>query len=52
MKYFKKYGWMLEYKPRYFQEQISEIIGKQKQRGYWKCPNCESKKNNKNIKRM
>ena len=52
MKYCKKCGWVLEYRPRSFQEQISEIIGKQKERGYWKCPNCDSTNNSKDIKRM
>ena len=42
MKYCKKCGWMLEYRPRSFREQIEEIIGSKVKRGYWKCPNCGS----------
>jgi len=44
MKYCKKCGWMLEYRPRSFREQIEEIIGNKIKRGYWKCPNCGFKK--------
>jgi len=40
----KKWGWMLEYIPRSFREQIEEIIGEQKRKGYWRCPNCGFKK--------
>jgi uncharacterized protein with PIN domain len=40
----KKCGWVLEYIPRSFHEQIEEIIGNKIKRGYWKCPNCGSKK--------
>jgi len=36
----KKCGWILEYIPRSFREQIEEIIGSKVKRGYWKCPNC------------
>ena len=44
MKYCKKCGWMLEYRPRSFQEQIKEVIGGQKKKGYWICPNCSLKR--------
>ena len=44
MKYCKKCGWMLEYRPRSFRAQIEEIIGGKVKRGYWKCPNCGFKK--------
>lgn len=40
MKYCKKCGWVLEYVPRSYQEHISEILGTQKKRGYWKCNKC------------
>jgi len=40
----KKCGWVLEYVPHSFREQIEEIIGGQDRRGYWRCPNCNSKK--------
>jgi len=40
----KKCGWMLEYIPRSFREQIEEITGGKVKRGYWKCPNCGFKK--------
>ena len=40
----KKCGCMLEYTPRFFREQIEEIIGDKVKRGYWKCPNCDFKK--------
>jgi hypothetical protein len=40
----KKCGWMLEYTPRSFREQIEEIIGDKVKRGYWKCPNYDFKK--------
>jgi len=40
----KKCGWMLEYVPRSFREQIEESIGGQKRKGYWRCPNCGFKK--------
>jgi len=40
----KKCGWILEYIPRSFREQIEEIIGGKVKRGYWKCPNCGFKK--------
>jgi len=36
----KKCGWELEYIPRSFQEHIREIIGGQRRKGYWMCPNC------------
>jgi hypothetical protein len=41
MKYCNKCGWKMVYRPRSFQEQISEIIGEQDKKGYWKCPKCE-----------
>jgi ferredoxin-thioredoxin reductase catalytic subunit len=41
MKYCKKCGWKMEYRPRSFQEQIKEIVGEQEKRGYWMCPNCD-----------
>jgi len=41
----------MEYRPRSFQEQIKEIIGKQSKRGYWKCPNCGSIKISENRKK-
>ena len=50
MEYCKKCGWMMEYRPRSFQEHIKEIIREQNQRGYWKCPNCGFIKNSKNTK--
>ena len=40
----KKCGWMLEYIPRSFQEQIKEVIAGQERKGYWRCPNCGFKK--------
>jgi ribosomal protein L34E len=40
MKYCKKCGWMLEYIPRSFQEQIKEVIDGQERKGYWRCPSC------------
>ena len=40
----KKCGWELEYIPRSFQEQIREIRGGQKRKGYWRCPNCSFRK--------
>jgi rubredoxin len=40
----KECGWMLEYIPRSFREQIEESIGGKKRKGYWKCPNCGFKK--------
>ncbi len=40
----KKCGWVLEYVPRSFREQIEESIGGQKRKGYWRCPNCGFKK--------
>jgi len=46
----KKCGWMLEYIPRSFQEQIEENIGGQKKKGYWRCPNCNFKISSKNLK--
>ena len=52
MKYCKKCGWKLDYKPRSFQEQINEIIGKQEQRGYWECPNCGFIAHSKKGKRV
>ena len=42
----------MEYKPRSFQEQISEIIGKQKKRGYWECLNCEIIEHSENVERV
>ena len=42
----------MEYIPRSFQEYIQEIIGEQNKKGYWKCPNCGSIKNGKNIKKV
>jgi rubredoxin len=42
MKYCKKCGWILEYRPRSYQEHIMEILGKQKKSGYWECPKCGS----------
>jgi len=44
MKYCKKCGWMLDYRPRSFRAQIEEIIGGEVKRGYWMCPNCGFKK--------
>ena len=41
----------MEYRPRSYQEHIKEIIGEQKKRGYWKCPNCGSIKKSKNTKK-
>jgi hypothetical protein len=35
MKYYKKCGWMMEYRLRSFQEHIKEIMGEQRKRGYW-----------------
>ena len=40
MKYCKKCGWIMQYKPRSHQEHIKEIIGKQNKRGFWECPKC------------
>ena len=40
MKYCMKCGWIMEYIPRSFQEQIKEHIEEQKKQGYWICPNC------------
>jgi hypothetical protein len=37
-------GWELEYVPRSFRDQIQEIIGEQKRKGYWRCLNCGFKK--------
>ena len=51
MEYCKKCGWIMEYKPRSFREQIREIIGKQDKRGYWERPNCGSRKNRRNRKK-
>ena len=51
MKYCKKCGWIMEYRPRSFQEHIKEIIGEQNKRGHWECPNCGSIKNNENRKK-
>ena len=51
MKYCKKCGWMMEYTPRSFQEHIKEIIGEQKKKGSWICPNCGAIKNNENRKK-
>lgn len=51
MKYCKKCGWKLEYRPRSFQEHIREIIGDNKERGKWICPNCDSIKFSKNTKK-
>ena len=51
MKYCRKCGWMMEYRPRSFQEHIKEIIGEQNKRGYWKCSNCGFIKNSKNTKK-
>ena len=51
MEYCKKCGWIMEYRPRSFQEHINEIIGKQNRRGLWKCPNCGSIKTIKKVKR-
>lgn len=52
MKYCKKCGWKMEYRPRSFQEQIREIIEKRDRKGYWKCPNCGSIKHGKNAERV
>ena len=49
LKYCNKCGWMMEYRPRSFQEYIQEIIGDKDKRGYWKCPNCGSMINSKNM---
>jgi hypothetical protein len=40
----------MEYQPRSFQEYIKEIIGDQKRRGCWICPNCGSLISFKNQK--
>lgn len=40
MEYCEKCGWVMEYKPRSFQEHIQEIIGGQEKSGYLECPKC------------
>jgi hypothetical protein len=32
----------MDYQIHSFQEQINEILGKQKKSGYWICPNCRT----------
>jgi uncharacterized Zn finger protein len=51
VEYCKKCGWIMEYRPRSFQEHIKEIIGKQNRQGYLKCPNCGSIKTIKKGKK-
>jgi Zn ribbon nucleic-acid-binding protein len=51
MKYCKKCGWKMDYRPRSFQEQIREIIGEQVKKGFWKCPNCGFIIKGKNAKK-
>ncbi len=46
-----KCGWMLEYVPRSFREQIEESIGGKERKGFWRCPNCNFIISCKDLKR-